>query len=230
MSEGDGLGTAWCLATAIEHVQRIEAYELEQELYRVVLGDETIQIAARRPAEEPRRYPAESSVDGLLLALRDGYVRATGRRSTIRRKGGADESDIWRLHATDPTLITTEEWRTGEFNAETLALTAPTWQYIQIQVPDFMVKAIWPDWPESESASSAPRIDQTNYTTPYLELMQEAIRHFGLTDMRQEKKEVLLDWFRTQRVEGKTLSSNLADAMATLIRLPSAQRGGAKRM
>ncbi len=31
-------------------------------------------------------------------------------------------------------------------------------------------------------------------------------------------------------VEGEPVSQNLADAMATLIRLPSSQRGGAKRI
>jgi hypothetical protein len=34
----------------------------------------------------------------------------------------------------------------------------------------------------------------------------------------------------TQEVEGEPISKNLADAMATLIRLPSSQRGGAKRV
>lgn len=230
MSEGEGLGTTWCLATAIEHVERIEAYEREQEFYRVVMGDETIQIAARPPAEEPRRYPSERSVDGLLIALRNGYVRATGRRSTTRRQGRADGNDVWRLHATDPTLITTDEWRVGEFDADALVLTGPSWQYIDIQVPNFMVKAIWPDWPGSDAVPAVPQLGATSYTTPYLELMQEAIRHFGLTDLRQEKKEVLSDWFRTQRIDGEPVSRNLADAMATLIRPPAAQRGGAKRV
>lgn len=230
MAEGEAPGTLWSMATAIEHVHRIEGYELEQEFYRLVLRDETLQIAARPAAEEPRRYPSQRSVDGLLVALRDGYVRATGCRSTIRRNGCADGRNIWRLHATDPSLITTDEWRAGEFDADELVLTGPSWQYIHIQVPDFMVRAIWPDWPEGDEERADPRLDAPSYTTPYLELMQDAIRHFGLTAMHQEKKEVLSDWFRTQRIDGEPVSKNLADAMATLIRLPSAQRGGAKRV
>lgn len=230
MSEGEGLGTTWCLATAIEHVDRIEAYEFEQTFYRVVMGDETIRIAARPRPEEPRRYPLERSVDGLLMALRDGYVRATGRRSTTSRQGCADGHDVWRLHATDPVLITTDEWRAGEFDAKALVLTGPSWQYIHIQVPDFMVKVIWPDWPGSDEVPDVPPLAAAAYTTPYLELMQEAIRHFGLTALRQEKKEVLSDWFRTQLIEGEPISRNIANSMATLIRLPSAQRGGAKRV
>ncbi len=86
-------------------------------------------LAARPPAEELRRYPLERSVDGLLLALRDGYVRATGRISITRRKGSADVDKMWRLHATDPTLTTTGEWRAGAFDAVTLVLNGPSWQY-----------------------------------------------------------------------------------------------------
>jgi hypothetical protein len=122
------------------------------------------------------------------------------------------------------------EWRAGEFDADELALTGPSWQYIHIQVPDFMVKAIWPDWPEGDAEPADPRLEAPSYSTPYLHLMQDAIRHFGLTELHQEKKDVLSDWFRTQKIDGEPVSKNLADAMATLIRLPSAQRGGAKRM
>ena len=39
-----------------------------------------------------------------------------------------------------------------------------------------------------------------------------------------------MDWFLEQQIEGEPVSNKLADAMATLIRLPSAQRGGAKRV
>ena len=60
--------------------------------------------------------------------------------------------------------------------------------------------------------------------------MQAAIAHFGITAENQDKKDCLVDWFLEQQVEGEPVSSNLADAMATLIRLPSAQRGGAKRV
>ena len=67
------------------------------------------------------------------------------------------------------------------------------------------------------------------YTTPYLALMQEAIEHFSLSEARQEKKDSLYEWFRAREVDGELVSGNLCDAMATLIRLPGAQRGGARR-
>ena len=51
-----------------------------------------------------------------------------------------------------------------------------------------------------------------------------------MSEGRQEKKDSLYEWFLAQKVDGERVSQNLADAMATLIRLPSAQRGGSKRV
>ena len=232
MANGGGLGAAWCLATAIEHIERIEAYEREQDFYRIVYDDETIELGAYPSVDGIARSPSLtlSAIDGLLLALRDGYVRATGRRSTTKGSCATVGVETWRLHATDPSLITTDEWRSGDFDSGRLVLTGLPWQYIQIEVPDFMVKAIWPNWPECDAPRPSLEHAASDYTTPYLELMQEAIAGFGLTQQRQEKKECLADWFRSKKVEGEFVSSNLSNAMATLIRLPTAQRGGAKRV
>jgi hypothetical protein len=90
-----------------------------------------------------------------------------------------------------------------------------------------MVKAIWPDF---VPPAVPVRMPESLYTTPYLDVMQAAISQFGITAARQEKKEFLSDWFFEQQVDGEPVSRNLADAMATLIRLPSAQHGGAKRV
>jgi hypothetical protein len=225
--------TTSCLATAIEHIACIEAYEDERAFYRLILNNETIELGARPDPDGPdwlERSPAQKSIDGLLLALRDGYVRATGRRSTTKRPCLTSDTDTWRLHSTDRTLITTDEWRSGELHVDTLALTGSTWQFIQIEVPDFMVKAIWPDWPPCDVPATASEASASAYSTPYLALMNAAIAHFGLSAENQSKKENLLDWFLTQQIEGEPLSNKLADAMATLVRLPSAQRGGAKRV
>jgi hypothetical protein len=46
---------------------------------------------------------------------------------------------------------------------------------------------------------------------------------------KTSKKENLSDWFFEKRIEGEPISRNIAKSMATLIRLPTAQRGGAKR-
>ena len=99
---------------------------------------------------------------------------------------------------------------------------------VWIRVARFLVKVIWPDYlpePMRPAHGAADAI----YTTPYLDLMQAAITHFGISPGNQCKKDCLMDWFLEQQIEGEPVSNKLADAMSTLIRLPSAQRGGAKR-
>ena len=128
----------------------------------------------------------------------------------------------------DPGLITTTDWRDGEFNFSRVALTGPAWEYIDIEVPVFMVKAIWPD-SVLEAILPAQDSSDARYTTPYLDLMRRAIAEFGLGDQNQSKKELLLDWFQRQEIDGELVSGKLADAMATLVRLPASQRGGARR-
>jgi hypothetical protein len=61
MAEGEAPGTLWSIEKAIDHVHRIEGYELEQELYRLVLRDETLQIAARRGEPFTPFAPSEGS-------------------------------------------------------------------------------------------------------------------------------------------------------------------------
>lgn len=222
--------TPWSFSTVTAHVERIAVAERARTWRGDIFGEDP-----PRPVEVsdlPRSVVSTTerrARDGVLVALRDGYLRATGRRSTtpvLFRMSDADAR--WRLHAMDPGLITTTEWREGEFNFSRVALTSPAWEYIDIEVPAFMVKAIWPDF-APDTAHPEQDSSDVSYTTPYIELMHQAIAEFGLGEENQSKKEVLLDWFRTQEVEGEPISANLADAMATLVRLPASQRGGARR-
>ena len=223
--------TLWSFSTALAHVERVTVTERARSWQRGILGDHaTVRVAVSDLPGSVVKMARRGARDGLLIALRDGYLRATGRRSNTPALFAASASDgQWRLHATDPGLITTTEWREGEFNFTRGALTSPAWDYIDIEVPAFMVMTVWPEF-VPEAAWPAQDDRTATYTTPYLDLMQAAIAHFGLTAENQDKKDCLLDWFLTQQVEGEPVSRNLADAMATLIRLPSAQRGGAKRV
>ncbi len=71
------------------------------------------------------------------------------------------------------------------------------WEFIDIRMPRFMVLAIWPAYVPPVMPKS---VDTAVYTTPYLDLMQEAIASFGLSEACQEKKESLFEWFRSQEV------------------------------
>ncbi len=223
-------GGSWSVSAALAHVEGVELRDHARSFHKALLGRDEPLPGELELTKESKRMVRRRACDGLLMALRDGYIRATGRLSTTATQFPVSETcRRWRLHSTDPSLITTTEWRLGEFNFCRWELTGPSWQYIQIEVPEFMVKAIWPD-DEQVAAPTAQETATKPYTTPYLELMQEAISRFGLSVSNQSKKENLSDWFIEQQIEGEPLSRNLANAMATLIRLPGAQRGGARRV
>ena len=178
-----------------------------------------------RPEDPQVRWKAEAR-EQLLVALRDGDLHAQGRFSDTRnnRNWGRTLQGMGRLHSGHHNRSARHTG--GRVGSTREGLSANQWEFIDIRVPRFMVLAIWPAYVPPSMPKS---VDAPAYTTPYLALMQEAIEHFGLSEARQEKKDSLYEWFRTREVDGEPVSGNLCDAMATLIRLPGAQRGGAKR-
>lgn len=74
-----------------------------------------------------------------------------------------------------------------------------------------------------------PAISST-YTTPYLEMMREVIRELEISRENQGKKEAIAAVFKKKLADHKATPSSqkLADAMATLVRLPESQQGRAK--
>lgn len=77
--------------------------------------------------------------------------------------------------------------------------------------------------------NTAP-VNSSGYTTPYLEMMQEVIREQDITRENQGKKESISASFAKKLYDHKLTPSSqkLADAMATLVRLPESQQGRAK--
>lgn len=219
--------TQWSYAAALEHVQSVTVARRGVEAASQPAKPQVTDHHWGQPQDPTVAWKTEAETE-LLVALRDGDLIAQGRYTEERTHGwGHGNSSGFGLHSGYHTSIRPEQWREGKYSMG--RLTAMNWEFIDIRMPRFMVKAIWQDFvPQvlrpSTDASDAP------YTTPYFELMQAAIAHFGITAENQGKKDCLMDWFLEQQVEGEPVSRNLADAMATLVRLPSAQRGGAKRV
>jgi hypothetical protein len=178
-----------------------------------------------RPQDPTIAWKADAENE-FLVALRDGDLIAQGRYTEERTGWAQGDFSGFGLHSGYHASIRPEQWREGKYSFG--RLTARDWEFIDIRMPRFLVKAIWPDYiPEPVRAANGAADEK--YTTPYLDLMQAAIAQFGITPRNQGKKDCLMDWFLEQQIEGEPVSNKLADAMATLIRLPSAQRGGAKR-
>lgn len=217
--------TQWSYSEALAHVQNVTVARRAAEAAKAPLRPVSAHNHWNPPQDPTIAWKGEAANE-LLVALRDGDLIAQGRYTEERPNGwGYGNSSGFGLHSGYHTSIRPEQWREGRFFSD--RLTARDWEFIDIRVPRFLVKAIWPDYvPEVRPAG----VDTAPYTTPYLELMQAAIAKFGITAEDQGKKDCLVDWFLAQEIEGEPVSNKLADAMATLIRLPSAQRGGAKRV
>lgn len=216
--------TQWTYPEALAHVQNVTVARRAAEAAK---QPPTPAHENWTPQQDPTiAWKAEATTE-LLVALRDGDLIAEGRYTEERTGWAQGDFSGFELHSGYHTSIRPEQWREGKYYFG--RLTARDWEFIEIRMPRFLVKAIWPDIvPEVAHPSSGA--DEVPYTTAYLELMQAAIVHFGLTADRQGNKENLSDWFHEQVIEGKQISRNLADSMATLVRQPSAQRGGSRRM
>jgi len=218
--------TQWTFAEAYAHVEGVVLSCQVEKARSAMSPNAALPSLDELPAHWLRAQKTRAH-EQVLVALRDGDLHAQGRLSTTTAEPWHSGKGLWHLHSGHHKPISSAEWRGGEFNWADEKLTASEWEFIDIRMPRFMVKAIWPDYLAPADIKAAA--EGTDYAPPYLDLMEEAIAYFHLSDAHQEKKEALVEWFRGKRVEDAQISGNLAGAMATLVRLPSAQKGGAKR-
>jgi hypothetical protein len=215
--------TQWSFDDALAHVETVVVAHRAVAASRLPLPPPRHQNPWEPQADPQVKWKAEAH-EQLMVALRDGDLHAQGRYTEERPHSWGNSGTGFSLHSGYHTGIRPEQWREARyFNGK---LTAMFWEFIDIRVPRFMVLAIWPPFAPPAPATTK----QATYTTPYLQLMQAAIAHFGISETCQDKKEAIVEWLMAKDVEGEPISRNLADAMATLIRLPSSQRGGAKRI
>jgi len=220
--------TQWNFLNALAHVETVVVAHRATEKGSVAAEPSKSYGQWQQPTDPVVAWKNEAR-DQLLIAMRDGDLHAKGRLSTTSSGRSWADGSQWKLHSGYHQSITPEQWREGEFGWKHHKLTTFEWEFIDIRMPRFMVKAIWPDFVPAVAPNAVGAGEAVSYSPPYLTLMQEAIAHFDLSDTRQEKKDVLVSWFRGKRVNDAPLSKHLAEVMATLVRLPSAQRGGAKR-
>lgn len=219
--------TAWSLDQAYRHIGRIC-----RARHEAVTGQK-VELDVRKallPAVAGRSIWESINLNAsrqLWQALRQGSLHAQARLSQHRNPAFPDyDAREWIFHTSNLVWIPPEHWISGLLHNEDVGLPErlelPDGEYIDIQVPRFMVEAIWTLPPPKQ-------LEPSDYTTPYLELIRAAIAEFQITEGEQSKKECLVDWFKEQQVEGEPVSDNLAKAMATIMRLPASQRGGGKR-
>jgi len=127
------------------------------------------------------------------------------------------------------------------------AILGGAFEFIHFDRDNWMQSLLKPkkglEWAKKKGIGYHPVLDEylltldttpaisSGYTTPYLEMMLEVIRELKITRENQGKKEAIAALFEEKLAGHKTtpLSQKLADAMATLVRLPESQQGRAKR-
>jgi hypothetical protein len=168
--------------------------------------------------------------ESLLVAIRDDELRATGRFSNTRAAPweAPHFGRSWVMHSRAHSKIASDRWQEGSYSWINDTLDLHDGQFIDIQVPRFMVEAIWPLDPKPPPEVGVAEIADTAYTTSYLDLMRRAIAGLGISATNQPKKEIVMDWFR-QNAGGISLSENHIRHLATFVRLPQSQRGGNRK-
>ncbi|MBD5405964.1 hypothetical protein HDR59_05455 [bacterium] len=100
--------------------------------------------------------------------------------------------------------------------------------YIDAQISFEELKKVFPYNESTNKEENTNESTPTAYTTIYLDLMKKIIKQENITAENQLKKDYLKKIFNEELKKSGYESNKLADAMATLIRLPESQRGKRK--
>lgn len=150
--------------------------------------------------EKERAYKIEKACDMLLYLLKNGQLIAEAKS----------------MNGDDYRPIAQSIWCDSEVDwDENCIEDKPEYSDIRVKMVDLERLLT------SEDETALRRVP--SYTTPYLDLMLKAIVDLNISSTYQPTKEVIISYLKEQMPE---LSANLANYMATFIRLPDAQKGG----
>ena len=87
---------------------------------------------------------------------------------------------------------------------------------------------------EGKKSEVDPEIDiRPNYLSPYMKLLDLAVKEFNITSTNQPATKILVDWFfnKLKEIPGEIYSSmTKAKMLATFVREPNSQKGGLKKL
>jgi hypothetical protein len=188
-------------------------------------------IYAKYYSTAERNYAEELAAAKVLNLLKAGQIRATGRMSEIKKGSAARwEAQQYRQHSKLRTYIEAEFWRDAVFTKTARLNTARTerreYTDIMLVVGDCKehlaedVRAHKAEEPHEEPEA------KSDYSTPYIDLMCQAIDHFEISRENQPIKDNLVEWFLTQTISGQRVSKATAEYLASFVRLPESRTGG----
>ena len=181
-----------------------------------------------------RDYAEELATEKILSFVRQGLIRATGRMSQTKKGSAARwEAQQYKQHSKVRSYIEVEFWCTAVFpkpfyHLRTARIEGKEYTDILLVLDDCM-KHLADDvraHQDAEETSSEFAATNSDYSTPYIDLMWQAIDHFGITRENQPIKENLVEWFLTQKIAGQNISRSTAEYLASFVRLPESRTGG----
>jgi hypothetical protein len=123
--------------------------------------------------------------------------------------------------------IPSEDWWPGLFDWQNGTLSSfdhdeAEWRFIELFAEDVLKI-----WPPSECARS---VVLDSYNPPFIQLMQEAISHFKISEENQVMTKILIPWFEEELIKmGEKYPNNKAKMMTTFVRSFDSQKGGNKK-
>lgn len=165
--------------------------------------------------------------DKLKFAATMKQISILGRWDDIPRAGQAFSFEEWDAISRNgysrglaPEKPITNIGENAAFHIPDNSIQQDHDVYREIKIPVNQLKQLFPPTPIETGEK------QNDYITPYMEIMLETIREEGLSTENQSKKDILTDIIaKKMAARGLKESSNLAKAMATLIRMPESQNG-----
>jgi len=179
-----------------------------------------------------RDYALELATAKVMSLVRQGSIRTTGRMSETK-KGSAARWQVqqYKQHSKVRSYIEVEFWRTAiivksHLGFQTARVEGREYTDILLVFEDCVKHladevAAHRDDADVEAVPAEP-----DYSTPYIDLMWQAIDHFKISSENQPIKDNLVEWFRTHEIEGQKVSRATAEYLASFVRLPASRLGG----
>jgi hypothetical protein len=183
------------------------------------------------------RTHAEDLAKAKIMSLvQEGRIRATGRMSETKWRGSAARWEVqqYKNHSKVRTYIEEDFWRTAVSVKygflHDARIDGKEYTGIMLVLEDCVAELredlLAHDGGSGADVQNGAIAAESNYSTPYIDLMWQAIEQFKITEENQPIKEGLVEWFLTQEIEGQKVSRSTAEYLASFVRLPASRLGG----
>jgi hypothetical protein len=152
-------------------------------------------------------YAEELATTKVIDLIKRGLIRATGRMSE-EKQGSAPrwQAQRYKQHSKLRTYVEQQFWENAIFPKSTYFNTARNngREYTDIMLVIDDCREHLAD--DIAANREAHKTSTAGYSTPYIELMTQAIGEFEISRENQPIKETLVEWFLSKEISGQKIS------------------------